>query len=260
MSTHVAVLGLGEAGWAIASDLAAQQLEVAAHDAAAVAGPPGVSVVGSLAEAVAGAGVVLVLVPGAASMEVAASVRPHLDAGALYGDCATAAPDIKRAAAEALGGRARFADIALMGAVPGRGINVPALASGPGATELAARLHRWGMPIHAISEQTGDASTRKLLRSVVLKGLAAALDEALAAARSAGSEAWLIDEIGAELEGADAALVERLITGTRRHAGRRVDEMEAAAALLTEHDVDPVVTGATVHRLRGLAEAGETAP
>lgn len=257
MSTHVAVIGLGEAGCAIASDLAAQHLEVTAHDPAGVAGPAGVRVTDTAGEAVAGAEVVLTLVPGGASIDVATSVAPHLAAGALYGDCATAPPDIKRAAAAAIEPRARFADVALMGSVPGRGITVAALAAGPGAVELAAHLSRWGMPVTAVSDRTGDASTRKLLRSVVLKGLAAALDEALAGARSAASEAWLIDEIGAELERADAALVERLITGTRRHAARRVHEMEAASALLAEHDVDPVVTRATAHRLRQLAEAGD---
>lgn len=255
MSTDVTVLGLGEAGWAIASDLAVLGLAVSAHDPDALSAPAGVRLAQTCADAVDGAAVVLALVPGDASVDVAVAVAQHLRPEALYGDFATASPDTKRTAAASIEPCDGFLDVALMGTVPSSGLGVPALASGPRAVDLATRLHSWGMPIDVVSHHIGEASTRKLLRSVVLKGLAASLDEALAGARATATESWLIDEIGAELASADSSLVQRLITGTRQHATRRAHEMEAAAGLLADHDVDPTMSRSTMHRLRRLADA-----
>ena len=67
----------------------------------------------------------------------------------------------------------------------------------------------------------GLAATRKLLRSVFYKGMAASIVEALEAARAAGLEDWLRPHIAEELAKADATTVERIVTGTRQHAVRR---------------------------------------
>lgn len=252
-SPPVAVLGLGEAGQSIAADLA-RVTSVTGFDAAGAVPPDGVEAAASPAEAVADAAVVLACVPASAVIEAARSVAAHLRPHAVYGDCATAAPETKQAtAAEVEAGAGGFADVALMGAVPGRGISVPALVAGSAADRLAEQLTAWGVTVEVVSSRAGDAAARKLLRSVVMKGLAAALHEALDAAAATGCDQWLRDEIAAELTRADAGLVERLVTGTRRHAGRRVEEMEAARALLAASGVPSDVTEATVQRLRRMA-------
>ncbi len=99
----------------------------------------------------------------------------------------------------------------------------------------------------------GAAAARKLLRSVFFKGLAAAITEALRAARTAGCEDWLRENIGHELAGASAATVDRLERGSARHARRRADEMAAAAELLRQLGVPPRVATASEQWLQQLA-------
>ena len=75
--------------------------------------------------------------------------------------------------------------------------------------------------------------------------MAAAVVEALDAAKAAGDEPWLREHIAAELAEADGSTVERIIDGTRRHAVRRTAEMEAAADMLTELGVPPLMANAS---------------
>jgi Domain of unknown function (DUF1932) len=90
------------------------------------------------------------------------------------------------------------------------------------------------------------------VRSVFYKGLAAAVIEALRAARAAGCEDWLRENIRQELSGASAATVDRLERGSVRHAQRRADAMTAAAELLTDLGVPPWVASASARWLEQL--------
>ena len=146
---------------------------------------------------------------------------------------------------------ADFADVALMGVVPRDGLRTPALVSGPGAQAFAEHLGPLGMPVEVLGEEPGAAATRKLLRSVFMKGLAASCLESLRAARAAGCEDWMREEIEAVLTGADAALLERLVTGSARHATRRIGEVRDARELLAELGV----AAAGDRRRRRLARA-----
>jgi 3-hydroxyisobutyrate dehydrogenase-like beta-hydroxyacid dehydrogenase len=248
----VAVLGLGEAGSAIAGDLVAAGAAVRGFDPVASA-PPGVEAAGDAAAAVSGCEVVLSVNAAAVAVEVARSAVDGLGAGQVYADLNTAGPALKRAVAEVVEpSGAAFADVALMAPVPGRGLRTPALASGPGAEDFAARLGPLGMPIEALGPEPGAAAARKLLRSVFMKGLAATCIETVRAARAAGCEDWMRDEIAEVL---DAALLERLLTGSERHATRRIHEVRDAQELLAELGVEGRVSAAAEGWLREL-EAG----
>jgi 3-hydroxyisobutyrate dehydrogenase-like beta-hydroxyacid dehydrogenase len=113
-----------------------------------------------------------------------------------------------------------------------------------------------GAPVDVIGERAGDATTRKLLRSVMMKGLAAVVIEALRAAHAAGLSDWLWADLVAEMKAADEQLLVRLVEGTGVHARRRVHEMEASAAMLDSLGVDPVMTRATVEALRRVVVGG----
>ena len=78
-----------------------------------------------------------------------------------------------------------FADVALMSPVPGRGLRTPTLVSGPGAVSFSERFSALGMPVDVVGAEPGMAATRKLLRSVFMKGLAAAALESLQGAEAA---------------------------------------------------------------------------
>jgi 3-hydroxyisobutyrate dehydrogenase-like beta-hydroxyacid dehydrogenase len=246
----VAVLGLGEAGSAIAGDLVAAGVAVRGFDPALAEAPAGVELAADARAAASGCDVVLSVNAAAVAVEVAESAAGGLAAGQVYADLNTAGPALKRAVAEVVAPTgAAFADVALMAPVPGRGLRTPALVSGPGAGDFAARLGPLGMPIETLGSEPGAAAARKLLRSVFMKGLAATCIESVRAARAAGCEDWMRAEIGEVL---DAALLERLLTGSERHATRRIHEVRDARELLAELGVEARVLAAAEGWLAAL--------
>jgi 3-hydroxyisobutyrate dehydrogenase-like beta-hydroxyacid dehydrogenase len=247
----VAVLGLGEAGSRLAADLVAAGARVCGYDPLAGSAPDGVVRDADPAAAVAGGDVVLAVTTAATALEAATSALPSLRSGAIYADLNTARPSLKRALATLVtdaGGR--FADVALLGPVPARGLRTPALASGEGAGAFAEALVPLGMPVQVVSDQAGDAATLKLLRSVFMKGLAASAIESLRAAEAAGQGEWLEQQL-ADVIG--RPLLERLLEGSREHAARRVDEMEAARDLVLELGVEPRIASASMALLAELS-------
>jgi 3-hydroxyisobutyrate dehydrogenase-like beta-hydroxyacid dehydrogenase len=249
---RVAVLGLGEAGALIAADLVAAGAEVVGFDP--VARPTGLSLAGSAAAAVAGADVVLSLNAAAVAEPVAVEAMPAATAGAVWADLNTAAPDLKRRL-DALATRhgLLLADVAVMAPVPPTGLRTPCLASGPGAARYAELMAQCGARIEVLDGPAGAAAGRKLLRSVFMKGMAAALIEALAAARAAGCEEWLRGDIGRQI---GPELVDRLDHGSHQHAVRRAEEMAAAASMLAQLGVPARVAVAARDWLADLAGAG----
>ena len=241
----VAVLGLGEAGSLIARDLLAAGARVRGYDPA-VPAADGITDTRSEAEAARGADLVLSVNSAEAALDAFRAGLPGLRPGALWADLNTASPGTKRRLASiAEAADVPFADVAMMAPVPGRGLRVPMLASGAGAARYAGILGALGADIEVLAGPAGLAASKKLLRSVFYKGMAAAMVEALEAARAAGHERWLREHIVAELTAADADTVERIIDGTGRHALRRTAEMAAAADMLTELGVQPLIAEAS---------------
>ena len=252
----IAVLGLGEAGSVIARDLLAAGVQVRGYDPEVTAAP-GITDTGSEAEAARGADLVLSVNSAKAAVDAFRAGLPGLRRDALWADLNTASPSTKRQLAGIAEAGVPFADVAMMAPVPGRGLRVPMLASGDGATRYADILVPLGADIEVLAGPAGLAATKKLLRSVFYKGMATAVVEALEAARAAGHEQWMREHITAELATADASTVDRLVDGTYKHALRRTAEMQAAADMLTELGVPPLIAEASraVHeRLAGGQE------
>jgi 3-hydroxyisobutyrate dehydrogenase-like beta-hydroxyacid dehydrogenase len=249
----VAVLGLGEAGSLIAHDLVGAGVTVRAYDPV-VAAPPGIVGTRSDADACTGADLVLSLTTAHEAEAAFSAALPGLDAGVLYADLNTSAAGLKQQiAAFAAAHDVAFADVAMMAPVPGQGLRTPMLVSGAAAVEVADRLNGLGGRAEVLPGPAGTAASRKLVRSVFYKGLAAAVVEALRAARVAGCEEWLRANIAAELIAAGADTVDRLEQGSRTHAVRRTDEMAAAVALLDELGVPARVAAASRDWLAQLA-------
>ena len=251
----IGVLGFGEAGSAIAEDLVTAGARVRGYDPVAAV-PPGVAAAASDADACQGADLVLSLTT-AGQAELA--LRQSLDGGGLsgpvvYADANTSAAGLKKwLAVTAVSAGIAFADIAIMAPVPGKGLRVPMIVSGPGAEQASRILSDLGARIEVLDGPAGAAATRKLLRSVFYKGMSAAIIEALIAARAAGCEEWLREHIAAELEAADAATLDRMESGSYQHAVRRSHEMAAAAELLDELSVPARVAKASQLWLEDLA-------
>ncbi|HEX3268744.1 MAG TPA: NAD(P)-binding domain-containing protein [Gaiellaceae bacterium] len=251
----VAVLGLGEAGSRLAGDLVEGGAEVRAYDPER-RDVEGVVRACAAEAAVAGADVVLSVNSPAAAVGAARAALPALSQGSIYADLNTAAPELKREIADLVeGAGARFADVALLGAVPATGIRTSALASGAGARAFADAFVPLGMPVEVVSELPGAAAASKLLRSVFMKGIAAAAIESLEAAEAAGRRDWLEGQLAAVL---GEPLLQRLVEGSRRHAARRVDEMEAARDLLLTLGIEPRIATASASVLAALAAAPQS--
>jgi 3-hydroxyisobutyrate dehydrogenase-like beta-hydroxyacid dehydrogenase len=116
------------------------------------------------------------------------------------------------------------------------------------------------MDVTAIGGEPGQAAAQKLLRSVVLKGIAALLIETLRAAEAAGVERWLWRNLVEQLSSADEAFAVRLLEGTARHAERRVHEMDDVVELLEELGQHPVMSPATREVLASVARLGVPSP
>jgi len=245
MSGVIAVLGFGEAGSLIAHDLAAAGAVVRGFDPA-VPAPVGVTDTGSDAEAATGADLVLSVNSAKEAVAAFAAALDAMHPGAIWADLNTAAPGVKQELAQM--GRTHgipVTDIAMMAPVPGKGLKVPMLASGEAADVVAVRLRGYGADVEVLDGPAGLAATKKLLRSVFYKGMAASIVEALEAARAAGDEDWLREHIAEELARSSADTVDRIVTGTRQHAVRRGAEMEAAAQMLSELGVPPLMADAS---------------
>jgi 3-hydroxyisobutyrate dehydrogenase-like beta-hydroxyacid dehydrogenase len=253
----ITVFGLGEAGSLFAADLAAIGVTVQAYDPKPVPTPAGVFRFDDPVAAVLGADVIMAVTASADAEQALRQALPAIPTGTLYADLSTSAAGVKRKLADIAATRGiDFVDIALMTIVPGFGLKTPALASGPGGVRYVTIYRPFGVPVEAISTVPGEAATRKLLRSVMMKGLASLVIEAMQAGHAAGCADWLWNNLAEQLTDANEKVLTRLITGTSTHALRRLHEMEASVALLEELGVDPIMTRSTVQSHKRVLQQG----
>lgn len=254
---RVTVFGLGEAGSEIAADLASAGADVHGYDPADVATPADVTRHATPAEAVEGSRLVLAVTAASDAQRAIAQAWNEMRRGAIYADLSTAPPIFKEDLADtaALRGLA-FTDVALMGTVPGSGLATPSLASGPGAVRYAEIVNPLGGNVEVVGDDPGQAAARKLLRSVLTKGLTSLMIEGLEAANANGTTDWYWPYLVEELTSLEGAFLERLMDGTPIHVDRRIIEMESAQAFLESMDVDPIMSRATVASLRKVKERG----
>lgn len=249
---RIAVFGLGEAGGSIACDLARRGAQVHGYDPdTARPTPDGVVRHDGPAGAVDAVDAVLGVTAAADAETAVTQALDAIPGTAVYADLSTAAPEQKvRLDAHAQRRSLAFVDVALMSTVPGKGMATPQLVAGSGVDRYLDLLAGLDLTAVPVGDRPGAAATRKLLRSVVTKGLAAILIEALTAGDAAGLRDWLWEHLAAELDALDARFARRLVEGTGPHAERRWQEMEAAARMLAELGVEPRMTEATVASLR----------
>ena len=170
----------------------------------------------------------------------------------------TASPQTKKRVEEIINqSGAETVDVAIMAPVPPKGIKTPFLISGPGALKFEETLIPFGLDITIISGQVGEAATRKLLRSVVYKGFAAVIGEAVAAGEALGLEHYIREQIGS-LIGGDNAIIDRFLEGSKTHALRRSHELDAVVAMLTDLKLEPVMSKATLKSLQNLIVQNQT--
>ncbi|WP_160426260.1 DUF1932 domain-containing protein [Agromyces seonyuensis] len=250
------MLGLGEAGRMFAGSLAGSA-EVRGWDPVVMPELDGVRLAESAEDAVADADLVLAVTTAAHSADALATTLAAAPRGILHADLATAGPADKRALAErAAEAGFRFADAAIMAPVRRGAARTPVLLSGDGAAEVAVILGSAGMSVDVLEGPPGTAAARKLLRSLLVKGLTGVMIESLRAAEREGLGDWFADHLVETLVGLDRATLAGLLEGTASHAGRRIEEMEAAAAMAESSGGRADIARAVAAVLDSVAEQG----
>ncbi|MDX1909005.1 MAG: NAD(P)-binding domain-containing protein [Bacteroidia bacterium] len=250
---RIAVLGLGEAGSNFANGLASLGLPVSGWDPA----PryplhEHVQIAESNLAAAGVADIILSVNISRVAAAVVTEVMPVLGPHQVFVEMNTASPAHKQTlAAMVAPSGAAFVDLAIMAPVPPAGIFTPFWVSGPGAQPFQAALKPYGLQIEYLGEAVGMASTRKLLRSIVYKGFAAVICEALEAGRALELEPHVRTQISSLIGGQDE-LIDRFETGSKTHALRRNEEMHAVVEMITQAGLNPVMSRATRDYLFGL--------
>lgn len=268
----ITFIGFGEAGGAIVSGwgardgIAAYDLKTDAPDTAAAMRARmtahGVTPCDSAAEAVARADMVLCTVTADQAVTAARTAAPHLRPGTIWCDLNSCAPSSKREAAaivEAGGGR--YVDVAVMAPVHPKLNMVPLLVSGPHAAEVAPLLAALPMAPRVVEGPVGAASSIKMIRSVMVKGLEALTAECTLAAVAAGVEDEVLGSLmkshpGTDWPGQAAYNFERALV----HGARRAAEMEEVARTLRDLGLPDDMARATVLWERRIAATGLPAP
>lgn len=262
---RIGLIGLGEAGGAIASGLAESGVAIVGYDVRAdtpairaTAERAGVTLAGSVAELVAAVDVVMCLTKAAAAVPVARMAAAELSARHVYADLNSASPAVKRGAAAAVEPTgARFADVAVMAAVPPRRHLVPMLVSGCGAKAFSDQVSPFGMNAEVLGDRVGQASAVKMYRSLLIKGIEALVFECAIGASAEGALDRVLESMTGSLPFGDwAELATYLMGRTVAHGDRRAAELREVAATLEEAGIDPSLANAAAARLEWVAARG----
>lgn len=273
MDAEFAFIGFGEAGAAFAGGAAARGYDRKTDDPAtrdamlSAFASAGVRSCSDAAAALAGARAALSLVTADQALAAARAAAPLIAPGTLWLDMNSVAPDTKRAAAaviEAAGGR--YVDVAVMAPVHPKRLAVPLLISGPHAEAAAAFLRTIGFTdVTIVAGPVGQASSIKMIRSVMVKGIEALTAECFLAADAAGVGDAVRASLDASWPGTDwGAKADYNLDRMMVHGLRRAAEMEEVAKTLDALGTGSAMTRGTVERQRaigalGLAPGGDLA-
>lgn len=266
MQSDIVLIGFGEAGSTFA-EAGEWRERACAFDIDPTRGDAmtrlGVTQNATLAEALSGARLVLSLVTADQAPGVAQAAAGLLPQSALFCDMNSVAPQTKQAAAEAIeaaGGH--YVDVAVMAPVDPARLNVPLLLSGAQAQAAEAALGAMGFAKRrVVGEAVGRASSIKMIRSVMVKGLEALTAECVLAAQAAD----VLDEVLASLDASEKAKpwnaradynLDRMLI----HGGRRAAEMEEVVKTLEGLGTGAMLTRGTVQRQRAIGALGVKAP
>lgn len=251
-----AILGLGEAGSHFANDLVKLGVKVVGYDPNPLRKLDAtIQVKSSNAEAAKDADIIFSANLSSVSIEIAEELTSVLKPHQFFCEMNTSGPEKKKKIAEILKpSGVKVIDLAIMAPVPPKGMMTPLLASGEYAAEFLEKVKPLNLDLKILANsQVGDAATRKLLRSIVYKGIAAVICEAMEAGEAFGMEAYIRGQISSLIGGNDE-LIDRFVEGSRTHAVRRMHEMEAVIEMLEAQGIEPIVTRGTRDNLEKLSK------
>lgn len=269
MEQEVGLIGFGEAGstfalagdWAAAAHVYDAKTECATTRDAMLAAyaQAGVLPARFMEDALDGVALILSLVTADQALVVAEAAAALIAPGAIFCDMNSVAPQTKQAAAQVIeAAGAHYVDVAVMAPVDPARLNVPLLLSGEKAGVAEARLRALGFAkTRVVGANVGRASSIKMIRSVMVKGIEALTAECVLAADAAD----VLDEVLASLDASEKAKpwAERADYNLDRmlvHGLRRAAEMEEVVKTLEGLGTGAAMTRGTVERQRAIGALG----
>ena len=218
----------------------------------------GVTGCDSLAKAIGLSSTVFSFVTADQAYEAAKGAAEVMAENTLYFDCNSCAPSSKRAAAKAIekAGK-RYVDTAVMAPVNPDPLTTPFLICGPHSKDALQLLSILGLNSKIVPGDIGRASSIKMMRSLMIKGLEALVLESLLAARKAGVEEEVIASLDASFPGLDwkahsAYCIER----STAHGIRRAAEVAEVAKTIDDLGLENNMSLAIVKWQQAIGELG----
>jgi 3-hydroxyisobutyrate dehydrogenase-like beta-hydroxyacid dehydrogenase len=202
--------------------------------------------------------IILSVVTGEVATQVVRESLPFIKEGKVYVDMNTVAPREKMLMGELIekkGGS--FIEVAILGAIASYGFKSPMLVCGKRADQFVNLFAKMGFNMTFVSQEIGEASYLKMLRSVFAKGVEALLLEMLVGARRCDLVEPLMEAIVEHMDGSSfQEIANTWITTNVIHAERRTEEMEHVIETLNELHVRPIMAEAVRDRLRTSSQSG----
>ncbi len=270
--SRIAFIGYGEVGSIFARDLrAAGVTDIATFDVAFAdpdskasrnAAQMSVKVAATAAEAASGAELVFCCVTAGSALAAARAAAGGVGHGPFFVDVNSVSPRTKQEACDAVtaaGGR--YVEAAVMTSVPPHGIRSPMLLGGPHADTFAPVARDLGMRVDVFSAEVGGASSVKMCRSIMIKGMEATVTECMLTARRYGVEKQVLASVADTLPHQDwAELARYMMSRALVHGRRRAEEVREVVRTVEEAGLEPMQAPATALRQDWAADRGAELP
>lgn len=235
--TMVAFIGLDDTALFIAEKLSATGISVVGY-APQATDHPALEFVSTAEEAVSSADVVFSGGSHPNAVAEAEHIIPLINSGALFVELHAGTPLMKKQISE-LCGKDTFVD---MSVVSSHETGEPIFyVSGSGAQRLHDLMESSSLNLEVVSGVPGDATTRKILRSLLDKALAGAVIDYLWAAESLGMDSWAIQDVVDAFEHADESKLQSYLTDASQNFKRLQIDMVDINETLTASGYDSTV-------------------
>lgn len=202
----------------------------------------------ALCDALEGADVIFSLVTADQAKIVGERASKCLAQGAFFFDCNSCAPGTKRFNSSLVhGANGRYVDVAVMAPVSSMEHKTPVGLSGIHSKDAKAIFDSFGMNASIVEGDVGSASSIKMIRSIMMKGLEALFAECVLTGRKAGVEEVVLESLDQTYPGFDfRSKAAQMFERSMEHGNRRAAEMREVAQTIEELGLESDMARATV--------------
>lgn len=201
--------------------------------------------------------ILFVAVPATKTVEAWSEISDVVASETVLVDLTTASSEEKNKVNEMMSHKGMtIIDAAILGALKVYQNEVPILASGAQTNKFIELGHQIGMNITKLNDKVGDATNFKFVRSIFTKGLSTLLFEVMASADQLNISEEIYESITGTMDKEDfGEIINRYIKSNVKHSQRREKEMKNVSEFLESHYIEPVMTKATIQKLKNITQA-----